>query len=358
MRTDLLFKKEPLFGLDIGSHTLKIVQVKKAGKAIKLVGYGNVQIPDGAVVEGIIADPEALAKAASSIIKNPSWGKISARHVALALPESRVFTRIISLPVMDDDQLTEAIRWETQQYVPMPIDDLYTDHEIVEQLPHKPNDEPRQNVLLVAAPRAIVDSYIKFCEFLNITPSIIELSLSAVVRADIAFDQSSDHTLVADLGSISTDIAIYNKSLKLTASIPIGGDKLTEIISSKLKISPEQAEEVKCKFGLGESDLKSKVSAALSPQLTTLVTELRKVIKFYEQRDSEQNERKISAVLLAGGGAGMPGLTEYLENALGTKVAVGDPWQNLSTYPLKPLPRSVATVYTTSIGLALRKAAR
>lgn len=355
MRTDLLFKKEPLFGLDIGSHTIKMVQIKKAGKSTKLLGYSNVPIPHDAIVEGIIADPEALAEATLSAIKKPNWGKINTRHVALALPEARVFTRIISLPIMEQEQLAEAIRWETQQYVPMPIDDLYTDYEVVGQAPAQGSGDPNQEVLLVAAPRAIVDSYIKFCEILNLTPSVIELSLGAVVRADIPLAQTAGHTLVADLGSVSTDIAIYNKSLKLTASVPIGGDKFTEIIQDKLKISAEQAEEVKCKFGLGESDLKSKISAAISPQLTTLVAELRKVIKFYEQRGTKQNDHKIESILLAGGGAGMPGLTEYLENALGTNVAVGNPWQSLNTYPLKPLPRNVASIYTTAIGLALNE---
>lgn len=263
MRTDLLYKKEPLFGLDIGSHTIKIVQIKRAGKGAKLVGYASVPIPTGVIVEGIIADPEAMAKAVQAAIKQPAWGKISARHVALSLPEARVFTRVISLPAMAQDQLAEAIHWETQQYVPMPVDDLYTDYEIVGRTSAKSGEEPKQEILLVAAPRAIADSYIKFCEIIGITPSIIEISLGSVVRADITSEQNQAHTLVADLGSISTDIAVYNQSIKLTASVPIGGDKLTKIISDKLKISPEQAEEVKCKFGIAQSDLKSKVNAAI-----------------------------------------------------------------------------------------------
>lgn len=358
MRTNLLYKKEPLFGLDIGTHTVKLVQIKKAGKIAKPVGYSSAPIPKGAVVEGIIADPEAMAEAVAPIIKKPSWGKISAHHVALALPEARVFTRIISLPVMEKAQLTEALHWETQQYVPMPVEDLYTDFEIVGRSVAKAGEEPKQEVMLVASPRAIVDSYIKFCEFLGITPSVIELSLGAVVRADVSADQIEQHTLVVDLGSLSTDIAICNESLKLTASVPIGGDKITEIIHTKLKITTDQAEEIKCRFGIAESDLKNKISAAISPQLTTLVTEMRKVIKFYEERGTDSSNQKIGSVLLAGGGAGMPGLVEYLKSALEIEVAVGNPWQNLSTYPLKPLPRNVASIYTTAIGLALREMQR
>ncbi len=353
MRTNLLYKKEPIFGLDIGTHTIKMVQIKKNGKVAKPVGYASAPIPKGAIIEGIIADPEVMAEAIVSRLKKPNWGKISARHAALAIPESRVFTRIISLPIMDQSQMIEALHWETQQYVPMPVEDLYTDFEIVGRSATKPGEEPKQDVMLVASPRAIVDSYIKFCEIIGITPSIIELSLGAVVRADISASQTKDHTLVIDFGSLSTDIAIYSGSLKLTASVPIGGDKITEIIRSKFKITNQQAEEIKCRFGIAESDLKNKVSAAISPQLTTLVTEIRKVIKFYEQRGTSQSSQKIGLILLAGGGAGMPGLVEYLKSAIGIEVAIGNPWQNLSTYPLKPLPRNVASIYTTAIGLAL-----
>ena len=347
-----------MFGLDIGTHTVKMVQIKKVGKVAKPVGYGTASIPKGAIVEGIIADPEALAEVVGPALKKPAWGRMSAHHTALALPESRVFTRIISLPIMEQAQLAEALHWETQQYVPMPVEDLYTDFEIVGRSVTKPGEEPKQDVMLVASPRVIVDSYIKFCEIIGLTPSIIELSLGAVVRADVSAEQAKSHTLVIDLGSLSTDIAIYSGSLKLTASVPIGGDKITEIIHTKLKITLEQAEEIKCRFGIAESDLKSKISAAISPQLTTLVTEIRKVIKFYEQRGAGQSSHKIGAILLAGGGAGLPGLTEYLKSALNIEVAVGNPWQNLSTYPLKPLPRNIASIYTTAIGLALMEMQR
>lgn len=355
MRFKLLYKKQPLFGLDIGNSNVKMAQIRRSGRRIKLLGYGMAPIPEGAIVEGIISDPEALADSVRQTIKQQVWGKINAHAVAAALPESRVFTRILKLPQLERSQLDEAIHYETQQYIPMPIDDIYIDYQIVGFEKDKTGKVVKSNVLLVAAPKAIVDSYNKFFEALGVVPTSLEISLSAIIRAVISESLASESVLVADLGSVATDIAIVRNTIRVTASVPIGGDQLTEQLTKGLKIEPAQAEEIKTRFGLAPSGLQAKVTPALTPALTSIASEIRKMIKFYEERSGISETDKVAAVVLAGGGASLPGLTDFLEKQLNLPVNVGNPWANLSIHPLKPIPRQVAPVYSTVIGLSLQE---
>lgn len=353
MRFKLLYKKQPIFGLDIGNTNVKMAQIRRAGRRIKLLGYGMAAIPQGAIVEGIISDPEAIAEAVRTSIHENVWGKISAHAVAAALPESRVFTRIIKLPQIDERQLEEAINYETQQYIPMPIDDIYIDHQVVGQEKDKTGKIVGTNILLVAAPRAIVDSYNKFFEALGVMPKSLEISLSAIIRATVPAEDSSKSILVADLGSVATDIAIVHQTLRVTASVPIGGVNMTAAIAKDLKIETNQAEEVKCRFGIVESGLQSKLITALSPAIGGISSEMKKMIKFYEERGQSVQNGKVSQIILSGGGASLPGLAAEVEKQLGLPTSIGNPWANLTIHPLKPIPKTVAPIYSTAIGLSL-----
>lgn len=353
MRTNLFYKKQPLLGLDIGTHNTKVAQVKRGGKEIKIVGYGMAAIPDGVIVEGIITDPGALAEPIIKLLRGGGWGRFTARQVVTALPESRVFTRIIKLPLMSEAQLAEAIHWETQQYIPMPIDDIYTDYQVVST--DGSGKDAKQNILLVAAPRAIVDSYIKLFEILNLGVYGIEISLSAVIRAIILPQFANQSTLVIDFGSMATDLAIHNQIIRLTSSIPIGGDHLTESLVKKLKIERDKATEIKHRFGIAPSGMQAKIVPAINAQLSSLAAEFKKIIKYYEERSEGGTKSKVEKIILCGGGASLPGLIEFMQKDIKLPIEIGNPWQKIALYPLKPIPKEIAPVYATAIGLALQE---
>lgn len=348
MRVPLIYKDQPIFGFDLGTRTAKMLQLKHAGKHLQVMGYGYANFPDEAIVEGIVVDPEVIAETLKPLIKQISYGKITATRVATALPVAKLFTRILELPPMNPADLDAAVRLEAEQYVPVPLPDLYIDYEVVERLPE------HVEVLMVAAPRAIVDSYIKLFDLLGLEVAAIESSLSAVTRALTATMPADQVTLLADIGSGSIDLAIYDKVVRLTDTIAIGGDTLTTQLVSDLGITREQANEVKFKFGLGPSGLQPKIQASLKKPLQTMSAEMRRVLKYYTDRSA--NKRSVQQIALAGGSASLPGLVDYLSKELGLPVVIADPWNGLEMKNLPSVSKLEAPIYTTAIGLARREA--
>ena len=357
MKLSIFDKRQPVFGLDIGIHETKFVQINKAGHRIRLVGLGSTRFDDSTVIEGVIAEPEKLADTLSENLSKPFMGHITAKAAAIGLPQSHMFTRLLKLPAMDSKKLAEAVQWEGQQYIPMPMNDLYIDFEIVETA-NDSNGKPREHeILLVAAPRAIVDSYMKLLEFMRVSPHSMEMSLAANIRA-LRKPKDNTPVLIIDAGSQSTDLAIVSNVIRLTTTINFGGDQITSIIKSKLKITLDQAEEIKIKFGIGKSDLQPKAQAALAPSLITLATEIIKLIRFYEDRSTTKDQQKVTRILLTGGASRMPGLAHYISQATKLNVDISSPWDSQPILSHKLFARSMGPVYTTAFGLALRELSR
>lgn len=344
MRVPLIYHQKPIFGFDLGTRTAKLVQLKPSHKGYDVLGYGYANFPGEAVVEGIIVDPEEIANALKPLLKQMSYGKITANRVAVSLPVSKVFTRTLQLPPMEDSDLAEAVRLEAEQYIPVPLSDLYIDYEIIE------SDKEKIDVLMVASPRAIVDSFMKLFEVMNLEVAFIESSLASVIRSTSADLPKDKTTLVADFGSVSIDLTVFDKVIRLTDTIPVGGDHLSDSLVKELGVALDKANEIKYKFGLEKSDIQPQIMAALDKQLVTIVTEMKRVIKYYNEKAGK--EREVETVLLSGGSAGLAGLTEYLTNALRMPVTLSNPWHGLKLHRIQEISKRDIAIYTTAIGLA------
>lgn len=375
MRVPLIYKDKPILGLDIGSRAAKIVQLQRSGNKTQVLGYGYAPFAADAIIEGIVSDPQAIADSIKQLLTQPTAGTLHARRVALSIPISKVFTRIIQLPPMKPGDLEQAVRFEAEQYVPVPINDLYLDYEVIDAdvptvapvpaakpaddkkaaEPAKPAEkvaEKHQDILMVAAPRAIVDSYMKLFQYLDMEVDSIETSQAAITRAMVIANRPDQASLVVDFGSTSTDLSVYDGVTRLAGTFSVGGDDLTQTLVKTLGITLDQANEIKYKFGLGSSGLQSKIMQALDPQLKTMVAELKKAIKFYQDRG--EGKRSVDTLFLTGGSSRMPGLVDYLYKELGVPIILGDPWQGIKTKPLPDISKKEGPMYTTAIGLALR----
>lgn len=349
MQSPLVYHKGSLLGIDIGSHAAKIVQVRHSGRGVDVVGYGHVSFSPESVVEGIVVDPEALAKIIKPVLDNKD-NKFSAKRVAGALPVSRVFTRLLQLPALEGKDLDEAVRTEAEQSIPIPPTDLYIDYEVIGHTKTDKGDE-RVDVLMAAAPRAIADSYVRLFKALGLDIATLEVSLMSVTRSITSATKSTGPTLVVDFGSASADLAVHDGAIRFTGTIAGGGDQITATLVKNLGITAEQANEIKYKFGIGPSGLQQKVLEALDPLLKSLVTEIKKATKYYQDR--AVNKAQISNVIATGGSSNMPGLLEYLAKALNVDVMLANPWDNLNLKHVKPVDPLEAPLFTTAIGLAL-----
>ena len=178
--TPTFYRERPIFGFDIGFNSVKLMQIENIGKKSVVTGYGVTNFDQKAVKNGVIVDPEIIAKEVYELITKNVIGEITTRRVTAAIPVSRSFNRVLSLPKMDKSDLRDAINSEAEQYIPIPIDDLYLDFEVADiaMKEEKSKEEKKDAVeeieaLVVATPRKIVDSYITLFDILGLELSAV-----------------------------------------------------------------------------------------------------------------------------------------------------------------------------------------
>lgn len=345
MNTGLFYKDKPLFGIDVGSSSVKVMQIAKIGKQQQIVGYGVANYDSKAVKAGVIEDPEEIAKAVQGLFKKGLIGEIDTWRAALSLPVARTYNRVMNLPKMNKKDLDEAVRTEAAQYIPVPIDDLYIDYNIT--LSSKDGFE----LLAVAGPKKIVDSYMVFADLLGIVPSIMETTISASSRLVAHSEQDDIPTILIDFGSLSVDMTIFDKQLIVTGTVAGGGEDFTKLIAEKLGVSRQVGHTIKTKYGLSVSKKQHDIEEALKPILSSLSKEIRKMIRYYNERTASEN--RIGQIITMGGGANMPGLSEYLTSELRMASRMCNPWTNLSFGKLQPPNEIEKSMYITAAGLAL-----
>jgi type IV pilus assembly protein PilM len=345
MNETYFYQDKPVFGLDIGFSSLKVMQISWQGKRQVVSGYGVCVFDPDAIEDGVIVDPEKIAKSAFELFNKQLIGDVTTRRVVVAVPAARTFTRTVTLPLLKEKDLDEAVRLETEQYVPVPLDELYVDYEVINKT------EKELEIIAVAIPRKIVDSYVRLTKLLGLEIVAVETTIAAASRLFKQAEQSDVPTVLIDLGSLSSDITIYDKGLIVTGTAAGGGDSFTHAIADELKVTHEEAHVIKTKYGLGLSKKQKEINSSLAPILDQMLKEIRRMIRYYEERSG--TERKIGQVVTMGGGANMPGLSEHMTNLLRLPVRMCDPWQHLDFGDMQPPNTVEKSMYVTVSGLAL-----
>lgn len=345
MNNTYFYQDKPLFGLDIGYSSLKVMQIEQTPKGPKVVGYGVARFDPAAVKDGVIVDPESIAKSTKDLFEHGIVGEITTRRVALAIPVARTFNRAITLPKLDVKDLNEAVRLEAEQYIPVPLADLYLDHAQIRKT------DKEMDVFAVAAPKKIVDSYMIFSRLLGLEVVAIETTIGAASRLFVEADRSDVPTILIDFGSVSTDITIFDKTVIVTGTVQGGGDNFTDGIAQKLGVTKQEAEVIKTKYGLKRSKKQAEITEVLKPILEQLLKETRRMMRYYEERYGAN--RKIGQIVSMGGGANMPGLSEYMTDALRMPVRLSAPWQHVGFSKLQPPTDVEKSMYITVCGLAM-----
>jgi len=336
------------FGLDVGTSSIKAVQVKREGVVTKLVTAGYIDVPTKKILSESSVDQESVAQAISKLI---STLKINTKNVVSALPESQIFTRVIEMPILNDRELASAIKWEAEQYIPVPLTDVNLAWQVLLR-PVKIEAGLKMEVLLIAAPKVLVEKHVRILRLAGLNPLNLETEVVAVTRALV--DKMSPTTAVISIGAYTTDICIASKGvLAFTRSIATGGEALTKAISEDLGFDHAQPEEYKKTYGLLENELEGKIMTTIKPVFEVIVGEVKKAILAYE---SKKTDDQIKRIVLSGGGGMLPGAVEYLVSEFGMEVQLGDPWFFLEKGPYisKQLLEN-RPLFTVATGLALKQ---
>ncbi len=343
--------RQPLFGLDIGHSSLKVMQLETDGAKNKkpvVIGYGtSYRYAADAIKDGVIVDYDALGNALRDLFNKHLNGSVTTRHVACTIPLSHSFSRPLKLPAMEESNLEEAVKLEAEQYIPVSSDNLYIDYDVILR------DNENIELLLVATPKKIVDSYMSFLEAMGLEPLAFEPTMNATARIFGLADPTHDApTVLVDIGANASDIAVFDKTLFVNSTIQGGGSTMISQIAERLGVSREEAYELKNKEGIGLIGHHRGIADAVKPVLDSLVREVRKVARYYDERMAASG-KAIAQTIITGGGANMNGLNEYLSKELDMPVRMMDPWEEIDFGGL-PMPSMLErSMFTTVAGEAV-----
>jgi type IV pilus assembly protein PilM len=264
------------------------------------------------------------------------------------VPNEKSFSRVLTLPKMDKKDLEAAILSEVDQSIPLPINELYYDFGVTRDL-----DDAMQEIQLVASPKAIIDSYMQVFRALNLEVALIESNITAITRIVVHAEAHDTNTLIVDLGSTACDISIYDGvAIRATGTVDCSSERLTDNIAKKLGITAQQAHSIKTRYGLGVSKKQDQIVEAIEPELSKLINEIRKVMRYFGDRNNS-GTTPIGQIIVLGGGANLPGLAGYITNKTRVATRLCSPWNNLTFGKLQPPHELETTMYTTAGGLAL-----
>lgn len=369
---EFLTLKPEVFGLDISDLALKIVKLKKKKKGLRLVSFGEKEIKPGVIKGGEIIKQDELVENIKQAIKDVKKEKLKTKYVIASLPEEKAFFQVIKMPRVSKEDLSSAVIYEAENYIPMPIENVYLDFQDISQL--KKSSE-HLDILISAIPKETVDPYVSCLKAAGLEPQTLEIESLALSRALIKNGTTNSAVLLIDFGATRTSFIIFaGSSLRFTSSISVSSRNFTEIISKSLGVDPKKAEGLKIKYGLEEkiklkikketTEIKkerSKIFEALVPVLVDLTQQIKTHLHYYETHNSKgdlpPNGRNVSKILLCGGGSNLKGLPELLSQELKLPVELGNPWVNILAEGKKEVPEipfKKSLGYTTALGLALR----
>src|SRR3989338_10339591 len=363
-------------GLDISELSVKFTQLEPNGSFLKLSAFADVDLPEGLVSNDMVANEWGMVDFLKDIFTNPTHhnGRIVGRSIVASIPESKAYVRVINLPPLLPDELITAVPLEAEQYIPLPLDQMELDWQLVS------SSNENSRVLITATPKDYVGKLVEIMRRASLIPQALEVESAAIVRSVLPKDSTSPipGTLILDMDAARTSLIVFaENSVQFTSSIPMAGNAITDAIVQRLQVAKEEAEHIKRLHGIPLLDqtrqrlapevakLMSEITVALDPVLNNLYDEVKNTIKFHEEHsDTELSDLSlIRQVLLCGGTSKLPNIVDYLQGKISSdesfsrreiKVSQADPWHNIVGSGLPPFSRHEALSYTTSLGLALR----
>lgn len=341
-------KAQP-FGLDIGVTAMKAVWLTESKGSYSLSAITQIPTPSKGMLSESLFDQEAMAGAIKQLVVA---GKITTPFVNIALPDSQVYTRVVEMPVLSDQELASAIYWEAEQYIPLPLNTVTLDWSILEK-PDKSFEVGKMQVLLVGAPTMLLNKYQKVLTMAGLSINVVETEILSTIRPLLLGHTPS--SIAVHVGDLSTSFAIIkNGTIVFSYSVATGGIALTRAIASDFGVSVIQAEDYKNAYGILQQGAGGKVGKSTEPILLSIVTEIKKALAFYTEKYG--SGAPIQQIVLSGADARLPGIDLFFAQNCGIETVIGNPFRQLnidsSTMPKGILDK--ASDFTIAFGLAMR----
>ena len=349
-----LFRRtKNLVGLDIGSSSVKAIELKSMGKGFRVSALGVESVPPDSIVDGAIIDGGAVADAVRRLFANK---RFKANDVVASLSGNSVIVKKITLPAMTEAELSESIYWEAEQYIPFDIQDVNLDYEILD--PGTGQDsQGSMEVLLVAAKKDKIADYTSVIAQAGKTPTIVDVDVFALqnaFEANYGFDPNAV-VAILNAGASAININILSGSQSVfTRDVSTGGNAFTEAVQKELNLPYESAEQLKKGQDVDGATYED-ARAVLRAMTDNVLLEVEKTFDFFKATASSD---RIDRIMLSGGASRVEGFAESLRERFATEVEPFDPFRQVAIDPKKLGVDNVedfGAVAAVAMGLALRK---
>ena len=342
--------KKNLVGLDIGSSSVKAVELNRRGGNLQLINLGYENLQTDTIVDGQIMELNNVSNVISSIF---SEHQIKTTRVAAGVSGHSVIVKNIVLPQMSEEELRESFSWHAEEHIPFDIADVNLDYELTG------TSGESLHVLMAACKSDKIANVKQAIQLAGKKPIIIDVDAFALQNCYEVNYQPKVGEVVAllNIGAATMNINILNGSRSVFArDASVGGSQYTSLLQKELGLSFEQAEAVKRGAPLPEGIQPRPIQPIIETVSDILALEVRKTMDFY-RATADEGETAIQKILLAGGGSKLPGLGEYLAKRFEIPVEVFDPFRQIQVDPNKFDPeymREIIPEMAVAVGLALR----
>ena len=346
-------KRSNNFGIDIGTKSIKIVEVSQKKDGIVLENYAKLDL-DFACRDffrsfdknSLNPDIDNISTALRILIAE---AEIKKKTATFSLPDFAPFYSSFEMPPMSKKEIDGAIGFEARKYIPLPLSEVVLDWQLVEK--EKVDKDAKIEVLVMAVPKIVVGQYKQIAEKAGIVLDSLEAEAMALKRS-LLFKEKDNNVCLVEMGYQSTNVSVINNGfMKMSFSFDVAGKDLTNIIVERFNVNSHEAEKAKRKYGIMESD-GLLLRDVLEPKLLEITTKIRKIIKEVDGRDGIATER----IILSGGTSLMPGLLDYFRNSFDDiSVEIGKPFKKIIySRSLEEKMEEINANYAIALGGALR----
>lgn len=343
------------FSIDIGKQSIKLVQIKDRKEILK-VGIVNFPSTIKSIVPSVkeANDLQAMANTVKALVDSVSP---SSTMVNSALPENFIFSKLITIPLIDETKIEETIYWEAQQFVPIPIAETQMDWFEVKR---SQNAEGKifLDIMVIAAPKSMVEGYLKLFEMAGLELMALEVESVALVRGvSRLYDTSNGQNtkLIIDVGASGSEVCVFfNNKVIYSQGLSTSSTDFTKSISTSFGLQDSQAEQYKFVYGMKDDQADGgKIKNAIKPIMDIMLTEVKKVMDFVNGR---LHYPATNQIILTGYGSLLPGLDKYISSFLGVDTVLANPASSLdlSAEAREFFNRQPAIGFTIPIGLSLK----
>ncbi len=332
-------------GVDIGTSSVKMVELAKRGGKLELVTYGYSENAREGVMDGWTKNVDYVVRVIDKVYKKM---EASTDKAVATLPAFSVFSSIINLKNVDKKGLAAAVEWEAKKFIPLPLEEMILDWKVI----GNKSSVDSTMVFLTGSPKKLVKKYVDIFRKTVVTLASLETETFSLIRVLLGEDKST--VMIVEIGATNTNFCIVKDGIPMVSrSLDLGGRTITKAIAGTLNIGTFRAEQFKRDLGFAISQNGNDViPKTISNSINPVIDEIRYLLNLFENK----NENKVEKIVLAGGSVMLPNFVNYLKEKLNMTVVIGDPWARVSYPPeLKPILSEIGPSFSVAIGSAMRE---